>query len=337
VSVLLPACCATDFWRIQRLAGIVLFLLLRLGTNMRETAIMISRMRGTGFGLVLVVGIVGAVSFGANAQAVLSAGFDDIFDLADSGWPAAIVLPPGKTASNLVAMGVGPDDTGYFWWSDGTLSEGSADSTYQYRSPRPYSLAAGQQPGNIVGIAVDYTGDVYTYYLDGTVSIGTPYDLDAIDSDVLYALRRGYTPRDIVGVAMMDEDVMLFMRDGTFHISDIDDYDEFTNSASNYQSERYTIPSGWTSNHILGMDFADTNGLLFCVYSTNRSLNRAPTATTNSLRRILDRDRTRRRKQRTTGTTRQVQPQEDGVDVGPGGITLRKDGFSLTLPSAPKP
>lgn len=296
-----------------------------------------SIIRGVGFWMV--VASCGAFSFTANAQAVLSAGFLNAFDLSDSTRPAPILLPPGKSVTGLVAMGVGPDDTGYFWWSDGTLSEGSATSTYQYRAPSPYSVAVGQQPANIVGIAVDYTGDVYTYYLNGTVSIGTPYDLDTVDSNVIYQLRRGYLPRDIVGVAMKDEDIMLFMSDGTLHISDINDYDEFTNTATNFQMDRYTIPTGWSYNQVLGLDFADTNGLLFSVLSTNSGLNRAPTATANSLRRILDRDRTRRRTRRTAATNQPVQPQvqqqEDGVAFGPGGITVRKDGFSLTLPTAP--
>ncbi len=285
---------------------------------------------------VLAIAVVGLAASNAHGQAVLSAGFDNAFDLADSGWPAPILLPPGKSASTLVGMGVGPDDTGYFWWSDGTVSLGTADSTYAYSAPRPYTLANGQQPGNIVGIAVDYTGDVYTYYVDGSVSIGTPYDLDAIDSDVLYALARGYTPRDIVGAAMMDEDIMLFMRDGTFHISDVDDYDEFTNAATAYEMERYSIPAGWSSAHILGMDFADTDGRLYTIYSVAAPSNQPSVARTNTRRRILDRDRNRNRRRQTTTQQQQPlrqQPQQDGVNIGPGGITLRKDGWSLTLPN----
>jgi hypothetical protein len=287
----------------------------------------------------MVIASCGAFSFSANAQAVLSGGFQNAYDLADSSRPASILLPPGKSVTGLVAMGVGPDDTGYFWWSDGTLSEGSATSTYQYQQPRPYSVAVGQQPGNIVGIAVDYTSDVFTYYLDGTVSIGTPYDLDATDSGVIYELRRGYMPRDIVGVAMRDEDIILFMSDGTFHISDVNDYDKFTNASPTFQMERYTIPAGWSYNQVLGLDFADTNGFLFSILSTNSGFSRTNSATANGRRRILDRDRTRRRTTRIPAATQQVQPQaqqqEDGVDFGPGGITVRKDGFSLTLPTAP--
>ena len=186
-------------------------------------------------------------------------------------------------------------------WSDGTVSLGSAVSTYEYGAPRPYHAAVGQQPRNIVGMAVDYTNDVYTYYLDGTVSIGMAYDLDAIDSDVLYSLPRGYIPGDIVGAAMMDEDIMLFMRDGTFHISDVNDYDKFTTAATSYQMERYAVP---------------------------------PTA---ARRRVLDRDQTRRRR---VTRLRDPQPQpagkqKDGVNIGPDGITLRKDGWSFTLPSSP--
>ncbi len=286
-------------------------------------------------GLLVLLAVV-SLSSVAHAQAVLSAGFENAFDLADAGLPVPIALVPGKTAADLVGMGVGPDDTGYYWWSDGTVSLGSAVSTYEYGAPRPYLAATGQQARNIVGMAVDYTNDVYTYYLDGTVSIGTAYDLDAINSDVPYTLPRGYIPGDIVGAALMDEDIMLFMRDGTFHISDISDYDTFTNAATSYQMERYAVPAGWTGNHILGLDFADTNGQVFTIYSTNRRVVQAPTAVR---RRILDRDRTRRRR---VTRLRDPQPQppqvqqQDGVNIGPNGITLRKDGWSFTLPTAPK-
>ena len=227
-------------------------------------------MQTTRYAGVLLFSIAVLCSGTSHGQAVMSAGFANAFDLADAGLPAPIALVPGKTAAELVGLGVGPDDTGYYWWSDGTVSLGSAVSTYEYGAPRPYHAAVGQQPRNIVGMAVDYTNDVYTYYLDGTVSIGTAYDLDAIDSDVLYSLPRGYIPGDIVGAAMMDEDIMLFMRDGTFHISDVNDYDKFTTAATSYQMERYAVPAGWTGNHVLGMDFADSNGRLFTIYSTNR-------------------------------------------------------------------
>lgn len=268
-----------------------------------------------------VLAILAAIAFAfatapAYSQAVITAGFDNRPDLADAGDTTAVVLPVGKTAQQLVGLGVDISDTGYFWWSDGTVTQGTGRGASDLAGAQRFDVPFGKRVSDIAGMAIDESGDVYTYYRDFTVSIGDPFDLDSVDRPRPYLLPIGYGPNDIIGIGMLGDDVALFFRDGTHHYTDVDDYRNFTITAPDYERGRYTMPRGFIVNNIAGMDFADSDGRLYTMFGTTQRFN--PPAQTTGFASTK------------TGTTTTTQNTFASTTKG---VTVSKDGWSLTLPS----
>lgn len=273
----------------------------------------------------LVLAILAAIAFAyatapAYSQAMITAGFDTRPDLADGRNTTHTVLPAGRTAQELVGMGVDISDRGYFWWSDGMVTQGTGKFANDLAREQRFDLPFGKRVSEIVGMAIDENGDVYTYFNDYTVSIGDPFDLDSVDRPRPYLLPRGYVANNIIGVGMMDDDVVLFFRDGTHHYNDISDYRNFTITASDYQRSTFTIPTGYTTSNIAGMDFADSDGRLYTLFVTRQQNN-------NRNRQVQPTGFASNRTRQTTTTT-----QTNYVPAN-NGITIAKDGWSVTLPN----
>ena len=279
-----------------------------------------------------VLAILAAIAFAfatapAYSQAMITAGFENRPHLADGGDSLSVVLPAGKSAQQLVGLGVDISNTGYFWWSDGTVTQGSGNYAADLAGAQRYHVPFGKRVSEIVGIAIDKTGEVYTYFNDYTVSIGDPFDLDAIDRPRPYLLPVGYVPNDIIGVGMLDDDVVLFFRDGTHHYTDVDDYRNFTITAPDYESSTFTVPSGFTTSNIAGMDFADADGRLYTMFVTPQQPNNQhvqPASFTQS--------RTRRTTSNGISTTSHSTTYQ-GFTTANNGITISKGDWSLTLPT----
>ncbi len=227
-----------------------------------------------------ILAILAAIAFAfatapAYSQAIITAGFDTRPDLADGGDTTALTLPSGKSAQQLVGLGVDIRDTGYFWWSDGTVTQGSGHYAYDLGRAQRFDVPFGKRVSQIAGMAIDETGEVYTYFNDFTVSIGDPFDLDSVDRPRPYLLPVGYDPRDIIGVGILDDDVALFFRDGSHHYTDISDYRNFTVTAPDYESSTFTLPVGFNTNNIAGMDFADSDGRLYTMFVTKQPFSNA--------------------------------------------------------------
>ncbi len=86
--------------------------------------------------------------------------------------------PPGKSAKNIVGIGISAGDKVYVWFSDGTVSSGTSWDLNSYRETYNYSLPPGKSPSDIVGMGVSAGDKVYAWYSDGTVSSGSSKDLD---------------------------------------------------------------------------------------------------------------------------------------------------------------
>lgn len=267
----------------------------------------------------MVLAILAAIAFAlatapAYSQAVIMAGFQDRPDLADGNSTTSVVMPHGKAAEDLVGLGVDVTDRGYFWWADGTVTQGTGRGAADLAGPREFDLPFGKRVSDIAGMAIDETGDVYTYYRDFTVSVGDPFDLDSVDRPRPYLLPLGYDAKDIVGVGMLGDDVALFFRDGSHHYTDASDYRNFTITAPDYESSRFTLPRGFNTDHIAGMDFADSDGRLYTLFDANHAVQPAGFTTTHVRK------------------TQTVTPHNTVASTADG-ITIAKDGWSLTLPS----
>jgi len=306
-----------------------------------------------------VLAILAAIAFAyatapAYSQAMITAGFDTRPDLADGGNTTHTVLPAGRTAQQLVGMGVDISDTGYFWWSDGTVTQGTGKFANDLARAQRFDLPFGKRVSEIVGMAIDENGDVYTYFNDYTVSIGDPFDLDSIDRPRPYLLPLGYVPNNIIGVGMMNDDVILFFRNGTHHYNDISDYRNFTVTASDYQRSTFTLPAGYNTSNIAGMDFADSDGRLYTMFVTRQQNNNTSHRTTRHIQTSHNVQQggvthsTTRRTTQNGFTTTSHHGMQHGFNNNfhtthlnsshntrhtNSGITIAKDGWALTLPN----
>jgi hypothetical protein len=302
-----------------------------------------------------ILAVLAAIAFAfvtapAYSQAVLMSGFAEQADLSDGGVSNGMVLPHGKSAADMVGVGVDRNNRGYFWWGDGTVTQGTGYSAYDYASARRFDLPFGKHADDIVAMAIDESGRVYTYYDDFTVSIGDPFELDAIDRPRPYVLRAGYMPRNIIDAGILDGDVILFFNDGTHHYTDIDNYRNFTRTAPDYDQGQFRLPPGYGMKDVVGMDFADKDGKLYTVFASTQQFDTPTHANVSSYAASAHQPGFTSQHSRVTtftaitpahhtntfGRTTHTFGETGSVihshSTRREGITVAKDGISVTLP-----
>src|SRR3569833_417966 len=122
-------------------------------------------------------------------------------------------LPTGKTANDVVAVGVARNTHVIFWYSDGTVSEGTSTNASAYAAPVSYTVPAGETVTNIIAMSIAKQGsnNVYTWYKDGTATVGSTTNLAAVRSNYAYTVASGKSVSDIVGIGFNGSDDHTFV------------------------------------------------------------------------------------------------------------------------------
>ncbi|MEM9454407.1 MAG: serine hydrolase [Myxococcota bacterium] len=133
--------------------------------------------------------------------------------------PANYALPSTRIGSDIVGVGIAPNDRVYTWYDDGHVSVGISTDLDHHTASYAYSLPPGQAYEDIVAIAISSESRTYSWYRDGTRAIGYSADLDYYgvgDSD--FELPPGQTADEIAGIAIdwaHDDRVWTRFRDGS--------------------------------------------------------------------------------------------------------------------------
>jgi hypothetical protein len=79
--------------------------------------------------------------------------------------PQPYSLPPGKSPTDIVGIGIARDDHVYVWYRDGTVSSGTSWDFSRYRRLYDYSLPSGKSREDIVEMGIMGSKDhVYVWY-----------------------------------------------------------------------------------------------------------------------------------------------------------------------------
>ncbi|MFB6455754.1 M57 family metalloprotease [Chitinophaga sp. Hz27] len=130
-------------------------------------------------------------------------------------------LIPGKTANDIVDIGIANTNIVYAWYKDGTVSNGGflGINTYPFlNSTYSYSVPPGKTYASIVGISINKTdGRCYAWYNDGTYSVGTSSNLGYYQDPAPYTVPAGKSFSDIkaVGIAQSSQWCYFWYKDNT--------------------------------------------------------------------------------------------------------------------------
>lgn len=93
---------------------------------------------------------------------------------ADAGVaPYTCTFPAGKSANDLVGVGISNNNNIIYWYNDGTRSKGTSRNA-SVETPAPYTLATGKNPNDVLAIGIKHSNNFcYYWYKDGTVSSGS--------------------------------------------------------------------------------------------------------------------------------------------------------------------
>lgn len=163
-----------------------------------------------------------------------------------------VSLSSGKTANQIVGMGISVAGDVYTWYDDGMVTAGSSTALDDARAQYAYALPSGYDPFDIVAMAIANDGDVYTWYADGKRSIGSSSDLDAHSAPATYTLPPGKTAADIVEIDIaVDSDVYTWFDNSTVSIGTSTDLDAHAAPVA------FTRPPGVTVSEIVGIAIAN--------------------------------------------------------------------------------
>ncbi len=128
--------------------------------------------------------------------------------------------PEGKSATDLVGIGIASDGHAYAWYSDATVSAGTPTDLSSYRPPQHFDPAPGKKAGDVIDVEIAANDYCFAWYADRSVSFGTSRNLAAHDQARPYTLYGSHGPTQLLGVAIAGSNdyVYAWYKDGTVSV-----------------------------------------------------------------------------------------------------------------------
>lgn len=132
------------------------------------------------------------------------------------GGQTTIRLNHGRAASQIVGLGIDPKfQVVAAWYSDSTMSVGSATRLDQGAATTPFTLPPNRTTAQIVSMDIAADNRVFTWFSDGMFTIGSTVDLGKFAGPASFKMPAPYKPSNIVGMAFaLDGRVVTYLSDG---------------------------------------------------------------------------------------------------------------------------
>lgn len=100
-------------------------------------------------------------------------------DLGATQGAQSFTLAGSHTADDVAGVATAANGHVYAWYSDGTVSEGTASDLGAYAAPKTYTLPPGRTRSELLGFGIANDGHAYAWYTAGKASAGATTDLNS--------------------------------------------------------------------------------------------------------------------------------------------------------------